>query len=90
MVTAWGVMNLLLVHLILYFLLTRVWGRGQETYGEDPFLTGTFAVAFIHGLQGDHPKYIKAMGCAKHYAVHSGPEPMRHVLTPRTARARSL
>jgi beta-glucosidase len=54
------------------------WGRGQETYGEDPFLTGSFAVAFIHGLQGDDPKYMKAMGCAKHYAVHSGPEPLRH------------
>jgi beta-glucosidase len=54
------------------------WGRGQETYGEDPFLTGSFAVAFVHGLQGDDPKYIKAMGCAKHYAVHSGPEPLRH------------
>ncbi|HUA65337.1 MAG TPA: glycoside hydrolase family 3 C-terminal domain-containing protein [Alphaproteobacteria bacterium] len=54
------------------------WGRGQETYGEDPFLTGSFAVAFIHGLQGDDPKYIKAMACAKHYAVHSGPEPERH------------
>jgi beta-glucosidase len=54
------------------------WGRGQETYGEDPFLTGSFAVAFIHGLQGDDPKYFKAMGCAKHYAVHSGPEPERH------------
>jgi beta-glucosidase len=54
------------------------WGRGQETYGEDPFLTGSFAVAFIDGLQGNDPKYIKAMGCAKHYAVHSGPEPLRH------------
>lgn len=54
------------------------WGRGQETYGEDPFLTSSFAVAFISGLQGDDPKYIKAMGCAKHYAVHSGPEPLRH------------
>jgi len=54
------------------------WGRGQETYGEDPFLTGSFAVAFIEGLQGNDPKYIKAMGCAKHYAVHSGPEPLRH------------
>lgn len=54
------------------------WGRGQETYGEDPFLTGSFAVAFIDGLQGDNPKYFKAMGCAKHYAVHSGPEPLRH------------
>jgi beta-glucosidase len=54
------------------------WGRGQETYGEDPFLSGSEAVAFIHGLQGDDPKYVKAMGCAKHFAVHSGPEPLRH------------
>jgi beta-glucosidase len=54
------------------------WGRGQETYGEDPFLTGQLAVAFIHGLQGDDPKYIKALACAKHFAVHSGPESQRH------------
>jgi beta-glucosidase len=54
------------------------WGRGQETYGEDPFLTGRLAVAFIKGLQGDDPNYIKAMACAKHFAVHSGPEPLRH------------
>lgn len=54
------------------------WGRGQETYGEDPFLTGTLAVAFVRGLQGDDPQYLKAMGCAKHFAVHSGPEPERH------------
>lgn len=54
------------------------WGRGQETYGEDPFLTGTLAVAFIHGLQGDNPHYVLAMACAKHFAVHSGPEPERH------------
>ena len=54
------------------------WGRGQETYGEDPFLTGEMAVAFIRGLQGDDPKYIKAMACAKHFVVHSGPEPARH------------
>ncbi|MGD0614894.1 MAG: glycoside hydrolase family 3 C-terminal domain-containing protein, partial [Verrucomicrobiota bacterium] len=54
------------------------WGRGQETYGEDPFLTARLAVAFIRGLQGDDPKYIKAMACAKHFAVHSGPEPERH------------
>ncbi len=54
------------------------WGRGQETYGEDPFLTGTIGVAFIRGLQGDDPQYIKAVACAKHYAVHSGPEPERH------------
>jgi beta-glucosidase len=50
------------------------WGRGQETYGEDPFLTSRLAVGFITGLQGDDPKYIKALACAKHFAVHSGPE----------------
>jgi len=55
------------------------WGRGQETYGEDPFLTGTMAKSFVHGLQGDDPRYLKAAACAKHYAVHSGPEPSRHV-----------
>jgi beta-glucosidase len=55
------------------------WGRGQETYGEDPFLTGTMAKAFVRGLQGDDPKYLKAAACAKHFAVHSGPEPTRHV-----------
>lgn len=54
------------------------WGRGQETYGEDPFLTGTLGAAFVRGLQGDDPRYIKAAACAKHYAVHSGPEPLRH------------
>jgi beta-glucosidase len=54
------------------------WGRGQETYGEDTFLTGRMAVAFIRGLQGDDPKYVKAMACAKHFAVHSGPESERH------------
>jgi beta-glucosidase len=54
------------------------WGRGQETYGEDPFLTGSLGVAFIQGVQGDDPNYIKAMACAKHFAVHSGPEPLRH------------
>ncbi len=54
------------------------WGRGQETYGEDPFLTARLGVAFIRGLQGDDPNYIKAMACAKHFAVHSGPEPLRH------------
>ena len=54
------------------------WGRGQETYGEDPYLTSRMAVAFVKGLQGNHPKYIKAAGCAKHYAVHSGPEGLRH------------
>ena len=54
------------------------WGRGQETYGEDPFLTGRLAVAFITGLQGDDPHYYQALACAKHFAVHSGPEPLRH------------
>ncbi|MBN2686413.1 MAG: glycoside hydrolase family 3 C-terminal domain-containing protein [Pontiellaceae bacterium] len=54
------------------------WGRGQETYGEDPYLTSRLGVAFIQGLQGDDPKYVKAMACAKHYAVHSGPEKERH------------
>ncbi len=54
------------------------WGRGQETYGEDPFLTGRMAVYFIKGLQGDDPKYLKTVATAKHYAVHSGPEYSRH------------
>jgi beta-glucosidase len=54
------------------------WGRGQETYGEDPFLTGTLGVEFIRGLQGDDPNYYKSVACAKHYAVHSGPESERH------------
>lgn len=54
------------------------WGRGQETYGEDPFLTATLGNSFVEGLQGDDPKYLKAAACAKHYAVHSGPEPLRH------------
>ncbi len=55
------------------------WGRGQETYGEDPFLTKTLGAAFVRALQGDDPKYLKAAACAKHFAVHSGPEPSRHV-----------
>jgi beta-glucosidase len=54
------------------------WGRGQETYGEDPFLTGTIGASFVKGLQGDHPVYLKSSACAKHYAVHSGPEWSRH------------
>jgi len=54
------------------------WGRGQETWGEDPFFTGEMASAFVRGLQGDHPKYLKAAACAKHFAVHSGPEKDRH------------
>ena len=54
------------------------WGRGHETYGEDPYLTGELAVSFIKGLQGDHPRYLKVVATAKHYAVHSGPEKDRH------------
>jgi beta-glucosidase len=54
------------------------WGRGQETYGEDPYLTGRLGVQFISGLQGDDPKYFKTIATVKHYAVHSGPEPERH------------
>jgi beta-glucosidase len=54
------------------------WGRGQETYGEDPYLTGTLAVEFIQGMQGNHPRYLKTSAMAKHYAVHSGPEKSRH------------
>ena len=54
------------------------WGRGQETYGEDPYLTGRLAVQFIRGLQGDDPRYLKAVATVKHFAVHSGPEPERH------------
>ena len=53
------------------------WGRGQETYGEDPFLTGRMGVAYVTGLQGDDPKYYLAIATPKHYAVHSGPEPTR-------------
>ncbi|MFC5285106.1 beta-glucosidase [Pedobacter alpinus] len=55
------------------------WGRGQETYGEDPFLTANMGDAFVRGLQGNDSKYLLAAACAKHYAVHSGPEPLRHV-----------
>jgi beta-glucosidase len=55
------------------------WGRGQETYGEDPYLTGRMGVAFVNGLQGDNPNYYKLVATAKHYAVHSGPEYQRHV-----------
>lgn len=55
------------------------WGRGQETYGEDPFLTARMAVAFVTGMQGDDPKYLRAISTPKHFAVHSGPEPSRHI-----------
>jgi beta-glucosidase len=54
------------------------WGRGQETFGEDPYLTSRLGVSYIKGIQGDDPKYLKAAACAKHFAVHSGPEAERH------------
>jgi beta-glucosidase len=54
------------------------WGRGQETYGEDPYLTGLLGVSFVKGLQGDDPNYLKTAAAAKHFAVHSGPEKLRH------------
>jgi beta-glucosidase len=56
------------------------WGRGQETYGEDPFLTGRMGVAFVTGMQGDDPKYYRVISTPKHFAVHSGPEPTRHTI----------
>jgi beta-glucosidase len=56
------------------------WGRGMETYGEDPYLTAQLGMEVVRGLQGDHSKYLKAGACAKHYAVHSGPEALRHEL----------
>ena len=54
------------------------WGRGMETFGEDPFLTASMGVEFVKGLQGDNPKYLELVSTPKHYAVHSGPEPLRH------------
>ena len=54
------------------------WGRGQETFGEDPFLTAQIGTAFVKGLQGDNPNFLKTAACAKHFAVHSGPEKVRH------------
>jgi beta-glucosidase len=56
------------------------WGRGQETYGEDPFLTSRMGVAFVTGLQGDDPQYLRVIATPKHFAVHSGPEPSRHTI----------
>ncbi|HKW17473.1 MAG TPA: glycoside hydrolase family 3 C-terminal domain-containing protein [Terriglobales bacterium] len=56
------------------------WGRGQETYGEDPFLTSRLGVAFVTGLQGNDPKYLRVVSTPKHFAVHSGPEPTRHTV----------
>ena len=61
------------------------WGRGQETYGEDPYLTAAMAVPFIHGLQGDDPNALKVAAAAKHYAVHSGPEADRHAFDARVS-----
>ena len=55
------------------------WGRGQETYGEDPYLTGCIGLSYVKGLQGEDPFYLKSAACAKHFAVHSGPEALRHV-----------
>lgn len=60
------------------------WGRGQETYGEDPYLTGRLGVQFIKGLQGDDPKYFKTIATVKHFVVHSGPEPQRHYFNAMT------
>src|SRR5579859_879724 len=62
------------------------WGRGQETYGEDPFLTSRMAVAFVTGMQGDDPKYLRVILTPKHFAVHSGPEPTRHVMNVEVSR----
>ncbi|MBS1793185.1 MAG: glycoside hydrolase family 3 C-terminal domain-containing protein [Acidobacteria bacterium] len=61
------------------------WGRGQETWGEDPFLTGKLATSFVKGLQGDDPKYLKVVSTVKHFAVHSGPEPERHTFDARVS-----
>jgi beta-glucosidase len=61
------------------------WGRGMETYGEDPYLTGRLGVAFVKGLQGTHHKYLKVVATPKHYAVHSGPEPDRHTFDARVS-----
>jgi beta-glucosidase len=61
------------------------WGRGQETYGEDPYLTAELGTALVRGLQGNHPRYLKVSACAKHFAVHSGPEGLRHVFDARVS-----
>jgi beta-glucosidase len=62
------------------------WGRGQETYGEDPFLTSRLGVAFVTGLQGNHPRYLKTVSTPKHFAVHSGPELTRHTVDVQVSR----
>ena len=61
------------------------WGRGHETYGEDPYLTGRLGLEFVKGMQGDDPKYLKTVATAKHYAVHSGPEPLRHIFNAKVS-----
>ena len=61
------------------------WGRGHETYGEDPFLTGAMGVAFVRGMQGDDPRFLKTVSTAKHFAIHSGPEPLRHSFDARVS-----
>ena len=62
------------------------WGRGQESWGEDPYLTGEMGAAFVRGIQGDDPRYMRAAACAKHYAVHSGPEKLRHSFDAQVSR----
>src|SRR6201994_4038939 len=62
------------------------WGRGQETYGEDPFLTARMGVAFITGMQGDDPRYLRVVATPKHFAVHSGPESTRHTVDVRVSK----
>ena len=62
------------------------WGRGQETYGEDPFLTSRMAMAFVTGMQGNDPKYLRVISTPKHFAVHSGPEPTRHIMNVEVSR----
>ena len=62
------------------------WGRGQETYGEDPFLTSRLGVAFVKGMQGDDPRYYRVISTPKHFAVHSGPEPTRHTADVKVSR----
>src|SRR5689334_20581739 len=62
------------------------WGRGQETYGEDPYLTSRMGIAFVTGLQGDDQKYLKTVATSKHFAVHSGPEPTRHTVDVQASR----
>ena len=62
------------------------WGRGQETYGEDPYLTGVMGSAFVRGMQGDDSKYLRTIATPKHFAVHSGPEPLRHQFDAKVSR----